>query len=50
MTYTCQPLPGGCASDRSCGCVGATLCTGTFDHCSNNPAPNTITCECLACQ
>jgi hypothetical protein len=47
---SCMPLPAGCATDRTCGCVGATLCVGSFDVCSERAAPNTIACECPSCQ
>ncbi|HTM21595.1 MAG TPA: hypothetical protein VL172_13835 [Kofleriaceae bacterium] len=48
-SYTCEPVPAGCELDRSCDCVAATYCVDAFDTCSETP-PNTIFCECPACQ
>ena len=48
--YECMPLPGGCVSNRTCGCVGSALCTSPFDTCSDRDPPNTVACECLECQ
>lgn len=50
QSYACQPIPSDCTNDRTCGCAGATLCTGTFSACFARPAPNTIACECPQCQ
>jgi len=49
-SYTCEAIPVGCESDRTCACAGATYCMGAFDTCSEDVAGNTITCECPACQ
>ena len=49
-SYACQPLPAGCDDDRTCGCVGATLCTGAFDTCTDRIPENTVACECPQCQ
>jgi hypothetical protein len=50
MSYECRPVPAACTGDRTCGCAGATLCTGAFDTCSDGAEANTITCTCPACQ
>lgn len=49
IAYSCEPVPAGCASDRTCGCVGQTLCQGSFDVCSDS-GQNQIICECPVCQ
>jgi hypothetical protein len=49
-TSSCQPLPEGCEAERTCGCAGTELCTGSFDTCSEGETENTIVCECLECQ
>ena len=48
--FDCVAVPPGCEGNRTCACVGATLCTGTFDSCFDSPAANTVLCECLGCQ
>jgi hypothetical protein len=49
--YDCVAVPAGCTGDRTCDCVGDTLCTGTFDTCTDRPATaNTVACECPQCQ
>ena len=50
QTSSCEPLPEGCEAERTCGCAGAELCTGSFDTCSESEAENTIVCECPQCQ
>lgn len=50
QSYSCQDVPAACASDRSCACAGATLCSGAFDVCSDGADDNTIVCECPQCQ
>jgi hypothetical protein len=49
-TFACKPVPAGCTANRTCACVGGTLCTGAFDTCHDVNTPNTIYCECPACQ
>lgn len=49
MRSSCQPVPTGCEADRSCDCVGATLCQAPFDLCQDG-ADNQVTCECVNCQ
>jgi hypothetical protein len=49
ITYSCEAVPAGCDSDRTCACAGASLCQAPFDTC-HDTATNTIDCECLACQ
>ncbi len=44
--YACEPVPPGCESDRSCGCVRARLCP--FDTCGDE-GPNSISCVCPRC-
>jgi len=46
--YTCEPVPAGCESDRSCRCVGAALCQPPSTTCTDD-GPNAITCACPAC-
>jgi hypothetical protein len=50
QSYTCEAVPVGCTHDRTCGCLGAALCSGSFDTCSSADVPNTINCECPQCQ
>ncbi len=50
QTSSCEPLPEGCQAERTCGCAGAELCTGSFDTCSESEDENTIVCECPQCQ
>lgn len=49
-SYTCEAIPPGCESDRTCDCTASTYCVDAFDTCTENVADNTITCECPACQ
>jgi hypothetical protein len=49
VTYSCDPVPIGCEVDRSCACVGTTLCQPIFDTC-RDIGPNEIFCECVECQ
>ena len=49
-TYACQDVPAACESDRRCACAGSTLCSGSFDVCSDGADDNTIVCECPRCQ
>src|SRR6266516_2632461 len=44
--YACEAVPSGCESDRSCGCVRASLCP--FDTCQDE-GPNSISCVCEGC-
>lgn len=46
---SCEPVPAGCETDRSCRCAGPTLCQSPYDSCSET-ADNTLTCSCLNCQ
>ena len=49
-TSSCEPVPAGCEEERTCGCAGVELCTGSFDTCSPGEGENTIVCECPQCQ
>ncbi len=40
-SFECAPVPEGCERDRSCDCVGATLCAG---NCHDEPEENTVLC------
>jgi hypothetical protein len=46
--YSCDPVPAGCESDRTCRCVGAALCQAPSTTCTDD-GPNAITCACPAC-
>ncbi len=46
--YSCEPVPTGCESDRTCRCVAATLCQPPSTTCTDTGL-NTITCACPAC-
>jgi len=48
VVYACEPVPSGCESDRSCGCVGAGLCPARSDTCRDE-GPNSISCRCAEC-
>jgi len=45
----CEPVPDGCAADRSCDCVGTVLCTDLTNECHDKDADNTILCDCPFC-
>jgi hypothetical protein len=49
-TYTCEPIPAGCAADRSCACVSTTVCAGAYSKCTDPGDPDTVVCECPQCQ
>ncbi len=49
VIYSCEPVPLGCESDRSCACAAASLCQPPFDTCGD-VGPNTIFCDCPMCQ
>jgi hypothetical protein len=46
----CKALPRKCASDRTCACVGTSVCVGVYNLCHDYPADNTVVCECTSCQ
>jgi hypothetical protein len=48
LFHACEPVPTGCEADRSCRCVGASLCQRPSDTCTDN-GPNSIACVCLPC-
>ena len=48
-SYRCEAIPPGCDADRSCTCVGAIVCTAPFNQCTDNPADNTVNCNCITC-
>ena len=50
QSFTCEPVPAGCQTDRSCACVQATVCTGGFSTCTDSADPDTVVCECPQCQ
>ncbi len=45
--WSCVPVPEGCEADRTCACMGETLCSGPtpLSRCGDSPHPNTIICE-----
>lgn len=47
-SFTCEPIPEGCESDRTCDCLAATLCAPTEANpiamCSEQ-ADNAIDCD-----
>ncbi len=47
-SYKCAPLTQGCETDRSCGCLGKTVCDKLF-ICHATSAPNTLSCFCPNC-
>jgi hypothetical protein len=48
---SCEPVPAGCESDRTCACAGASLCNPPFDVCTDLPVlGGAIVCECPMCQ
>jgi hypothetical protein len=49
ILWSCQPVPAGCAADRSCGCVASSLCIDAFDLCIDGPGDDTVRCECPKC-
>lgn len=49
IVYECKPIPQGCQERRDCACVGAGVCTGGFNVCSDI-GPNTVDCMCPMCQ
>jgi len=51
VIHTCEPIPAGCESDRTCGCAATSLCQAPFDTCHDVEGPgDAIFCECLMCQ
>lgn len=48
-TYGCEPVPAGCETTRSCGCVAATFCTGAYNECWE-AGYNGVACACATCQ
>ena len=48
VIHSCEPVPTGCESDRSCRCVGASLCQPPSSTCEDI-GPNSITCLCRLC-
>jgi hypothetical protein len=48
-THVCKAVPKGCEQKRTCACLGASVCTGVFKLCNDNPASNTVTCSCPNC-
>jgi hypothetical protein len=49
IVYACEPVPAGCERDRSCRCVGASLCQPPFTACQDR-GRDSITCVCRLCQ
>ncbi len=49
VVRTCEPVPAGCESDRTCACAGASLCPPPFDTC-RDLGRNTMSCDCPQCQ
>jgi hypothetical protein len=48
---TCEPIPAGCAADRTCGCTAASLCLPPFDECADlRVLGDAIICRCALCQ
>ena len=47
--HACQPVPEACEDDvGDCACMGADVCTGVFDSCSDNPDGG-LFCSCPVC-
>jgi hypothetical protein len=44
IDHACEPIPTGCANDRSCDCVGESLCPAQTVACSD-VAINEIFCD-----
>jgi hypothetical protein len=44
VDHACEPIPAGCQSDRTCGCVEAALCPSGTVSCST-VALNEIFCD-----
>lgn len=47
--YNCRAVPSSCTSNRSCACVGSSVCLRPYVLCSNNVAPNVVSCSCPTC-
>ena len=47
--YHCVNLPDECKDDRSCACMGKSVCVGDFDECVDDPVENRLTCSCSLC-
>ncbi len=43
--YGCQLVPPGCEDDRSCACMGSTVCKAPFERCHDSAAANAVACE-----
>lgn len=48
-TYKCAPLKPGCEQDRSCNCLGKSVCDSLYNICHQTSAPNTLACSCPNC-
>ena len=48
-THHCVDLPKQCASDRSCACLGESVCISPYVLCADSAATNQIDCECPNC-
>lgn len=46
--YSCEPIPAGCESERTCGCMAPTLCQAPVEVCQD-VGPNAIFCDCPPC-
>lgn len=49
MTFTCKPIPDGCAGEPSCACAADEVCVEPFGVCNDKPGEADVACICVTC-